>query len=276
MPKPYAERKEYFKKWYKDNKERIAKKRYDRYRDDVDYKNYRITYSMQDYWMNKRRAKYLEPKNIDVDSLKPDEIADIIISNEDDVRCDLSISVPMYYPAQLSKCIGKDVQTIRLWSLRGILPEATYRNLLNYRIYTKDQLKVYIKHAHLLKLTSKNFSRHPYFFEVRRDLLKLEPDGIEIMHKDSWYLEEDEKCIWCKLPPSLNYFNGEVWKPVQCFDCRDPYDIKGRIDTDKQDVSGYCNFCDEVVSDTIYVVGKVPILICPKCGTRAKDVKVGG
>ncbi len=276
MPKPYAERKEYFKQWYKKNKDRISKDRYNRYRNDDEYREGRIDYSRKHYWMMGRRAKYLEPKAIDIDSLKPNEIADIIVSNENDVRCDLTVSVPMYYPAQLSECIGKNVQTIRLWSLKGILPESTYRNLLNYRIYTKDQMKVYTKHAHLLKLTVKDFSRHPYFFEVRRDLLKLEPDGIELMHKDNWRLVEEEQCIWCKSEPSLYYYNGKEWKPVQCFDCRDPYDIRGRIETEKQDVSGYCNFCDETVYDTMYVIGKIPILICPKCGTRAQDVKVGG
>lgn len=185
----------------------------------------------------------------------------------------MTVSVPMYYPSQLGKAINRNVQTLRVWSLKGYIPESTYRNRVNYRIYTKDQLKVYINNYYLLRLTTKDFPNHPYFVEVKKGIEELEPDGIEVMHKDIWRFSDDA-CIWCKADTSLEYHDAKGWKKVPCFECKDPYDIRSRIETEQQEVHAYCSFCDTDIREEMYVVGTNPIVVCPDCGTRAKHVKV--
>lgn len=268
-----VDRRDYYRRWYAENKEKVAQKRAEKYHNDPEYRKKHKAHGARYYWLKKRRAKALRMYDIDVDSMLPDEIADVIISNEDDIRCDLAVPVPMFYPSSLGKCIGRHVQTIRLWSLKGLIPESTYRNRANYRLFTKDQVKVFVEHLPLLVLHVKDFSNHPYFSEVRAGLENLEPDGIEVMPKDKWKLV-DEPCNWCKSIPSLYYLEDNNWKKVQCFSCRDPYDIEGRISTRKQYVTGYCEFCDCTISDDVYVIGRLPMLICKDCGTRATNVEI--
>jgi len=270
-----SDRSQYYKEWYAKNKESISRERSEKYKNDPKFKEKHKASALRYYWLKKRRARPFRESFVDVEALQPNEIADVIISNEDDIRCDMTVPVPMFYPSALSKSINRSVQTLRLWSLKGHVPEATYRNRINYRLYTKDQLKVYVRHYHLLRLRTKNFSNHPYFVEVKKGLDELEPDGIQVMHKDRWRFSNDF-CEWCKSDPSLEYYDGKEWKKVPCFECRDPYDITGRIETEKQEVSAYCPFCDLDIREELYIVGKSPVIVCGTCGTRAKDVKVIG
>jgi hypothetical protein len=264
---------EKFKVWYEENKENLAQKRKIRYRKDPVYRDKRIQSSKRHYWLNKRRAVPMKKIDVDVSKLLPDEIADVIISNENDVRCGLSVPVPMFYHGSMSKHLRRTVQTLRLWALRGLIPEATYRNHLNYRLYTKDQLKIYLDNIHLLRLVAKDFSKHPFFMAIREGLEKLEPDGIEIMHIDEWRIV-DESCAWCRQGFKLEHLKENKWVQVPCFECNNPYDIESRKSVKEQEVRGRCDFCDEYVVKHTHVIKNSVVLVCPTCGRRIADTKV--
>ena len=267
--------KERFKEWYAENKDRLAKQRKERYRKDPQYRENKIQASRRHYWLNKRRAAPMKPVEIDPSKLIPDEIADIIISNEDDIRCGLTVSVPMFYHGSMSKHLRRSVQTLRLWALKGLIPEATYRNHINYRLYTKDQLLLYLKHIHLLKLNVKDFSNHPFFVAIREELNELEPDGIKVMSVDEWRLGHTN-CIWCGSQEGLEYFDEDKWKLAPCFNCFDPYDIESRKKTKESEVHGYCEFCSIPVSKKMHVVKNVAVLTCPNCRRRIPKVEIVG
>ncbi len=265
---------ERFARWYAKNKEKLSEERKKRYKEDSTYRELRKKFSHNYYWFSKRRATPLKKIDFNIDELVPDEIADVIISNEDDIRYGLSVPVPMYYPGNLSKQLRRTVQTLRLWALRGYVPESTYRNPLNYRLFTKDQVKVYVENSHLLKFLASDFSVHPYFIAVKEGLSKLEPDGIEVMTKDEWELSE-EPCMWCKNSPSLKHHIENTTITVPCFSCLNPYDIKGRRATEMQKVSGTCEFCDQFTSKEMHVIHGIPVLICSNCGRRIINPMVG-
>lgn len=266
---------ERFKRWYEKNKEQLAEKRKKRYRSDPGYRAGRKTASKKYYWLQKRRAVPLRVKDIDLSTIPPDEIADVIISNEDDIRCGMVAAVPMYYPGTLAKLIDRSVQTVRLWSLRGYIPDSTYRNRANYRLFTRDQLEVYVRNSKLLKIVAKDFSKHPFFTRIKWGLDELEPDGIRIMNKDEWRLV-DERCNWCRKNPALQHYSKrlESWEPVPCFACMDPYKYRDRVVIDKRTVTGHCGFCNESVEEDMYITSKKIILQCPICERRIPDPEV--
>ena len=262
-----------FKLWYEKNKEELARKRKLRYREDLDYKDKRIQASKRHYWLNKRRAVSMKKVDVDLSKLVPDEIADVIISNENDIRCGLSVPIPMFYHGSMSKHIRRTVQTLRLWALNGYMPESTYRNHINYRLYTLDQLLVYISNLHLLRLVAKDFSNHPFFVAIREDLGRLEPDGIAIMGKDEWRFN-GELCLWCRGENGLEHFDGKKWVKVPCFDCMNRYDIESRKKTFRQEVRGTCDFCGEYITEQMYVIKGSIVMVCPKCGRRVANAEV--
>lgn len=262
-----------FKRWYEANKQSISEKRKVKYNSDEEFREYRKNISKRYYWLKKRRARTLDKVAVDPRTMIPDEVAEVIISNEDDIRCGLIAHVPMFYPANLGRYVKRSVQTLRLWSLRGMIPESTYRNVNNYRLYTKDQVLVYASNAHLLALTSENFSEHPFFVITRKQLDELEPDGIKIMSKDEWRFS-GERCIWCRGENGLEHLTEDGWENVYCFDCRNPYDIDVRVTSHKKKVSGECSFCDRHVSNYLYVVDGKASLVCDVCGRRIPEITI--
>lgn len=262
---------DYYRKWYDENKEAVAKRRKEKYDNDPSYRQKHIDHSRRYYWLKRRRAKPLKKVDVNVDEIQPNEIADVIISNEDDVRCGIIVPVPMYYPRVIAKYIGRTVQTLRLWALQGKIPEATYRNFANYRLYTRDQFKIYMDNLPYLAFTSKSFIESPFFVNIREGIEALEPDGIEIMHKDEWKVV-DERCLWCNGEQALYYLDVD-WTPVPCFDCMNPYLIEDRKQVKEKEVVGNCQFCNQKVTNMQHVVGNIT-LICPDCGRRIPDAKV--
>lgn len=266
-----SSQKESFAKWYEKNKEKLAEKRHKRYRSDKEYREKRKMWSKKYHWLNKRRATPIKESDFDLPQLQPDEIADVIISAEDDLRCGMTLKIPMYYPSKLSTVVGRSVQTLRVWTVNGYIPESTYRNFANYRIYTKDQLLVYGRHTHLLKLRVKNFEEHPYFAKVKEELAELEPDGIVKMTEERFQMS-DEKCPWCSNPNGLLYLRDDSeWGKTPCLECKDPYDIEVRKTSYKRNVYGECDHCGNIVDEDRDVYGNKFLLQCPQCGRRIKE-----
>lgn len=268
-----GKRDEYFRAWYAKNRKKLAEKRKARYKKDSNYREEKKRSSKRYYWLTQRRASPLRKVEIDVSQLVPDEIADVIISNDNDIRVDLVVPVPMYYHGTMSDHLKRTTQTLRLWALRGLIPESTYRNQINYRLYTQDQLLVYIGNIHLLKLKAKDFSKHPFFTAVRRGLEELEPDGIEIMSKDEWRFA-DGRCSWCRNGTKLEHFNGEKWIEVPCFECLNPYAIELRRQVHEAEVYGKCNFCGNEETKHMQVIKDTIVLPCGNCGRRIQNVKI--
>ena len=261
-----------FSKWYEENKESLAERRRKRYETDEEYRQKRILEARRFYWLKKRRAVSVKNRlDFDALGLKPDIVMDVKITNENDIRHGLVISVPMYYPRSLAKVLGRTVQTIRLWSLQNRIPEATYRSPQNYRLFTEDQMRVYARNQYLLKMPAKDFYEGPFFVKMWEDLAELDPDGIQVMAKDCWRFDV-QVCPCFGNSSSLQHRFETGWETVPCFNCMDPLDIQAREKKIRYRVTGTCS-CGERVEITDQSIGAI-VPICPMCGKKLQEYDV--
>lgn len=264
-----------FKEWYKKNGKKLAERRKKRYEEDPEYRERRLREARRYYWLKKRRAEAIDARRIDpekLEDLEPDRTITITITNEDDIRYGRDVMVPVFYPKSVAKLVNRSVQTIRLWSLKGILPEPAHRTAGDKRCYTKDEFKVIAENRHLLEYVTKNFAEGPFFVAIRDGWEKLKPDGIEVMHKDEWR-EDPTPCPWCYGSPSLQYKDPEAgeWTHVPCFQCADPVDVGKRLDAlEREEVRVYCSACDVEEMQEIPPGVKRQIFVCSRCGRRAE------
>ena len=270
------EEKTAYQKWYEENKEEVSKSRKDKYENDPEYRKKRKREAQRYYWLKKRRAKSLVRKELDLEEveLDPDDYIEIVISNEDDVRYGMTVDVPVYMSRQVTDFLDRTAQTVRLWYKNEYLEDYALRNAQNYRMYTEDQMKVLLKNRHLLELTVKDFSQHPFFLKVNKGWEELEPDGIEPMPEDKWR-KDPSQCPWCGSSPALQRKteDGE-WEHVPCLKCEDPYNVEDRGELEEYRVHGTCSSCGEGIDKEIKTVGEKIIVKCPRCDTRVSDIDV--
>ena len=50
------------------------------------------------------------------------------------------VELEMFTNGFIGKLLNREAQTIRKWEQQGIIPQATYRNASNRRMYTKNQV----------------------------------------------------------------------------------------------------------------------------------------
>jgi len=266
-----------FKEWYEKNRDKVAERRKRKYEQDEEYRKKRLAEAKRYYWLKKRRAEAIDAKRIDVEAMnfEPDDMISVVVTNPDDIRRGMTVMVPVYRPSSVAKMLNRSVQTLRLWGLKGLIPEVTYRAPGGTRLYTEDQFKVMVENRHLLEFPTKKFEDNPFFLAVRKGWAELEPDGIEVMKKDEWRLDPTP-CPWCSSTPSLQLKNAETkrWEHVPCFECSDPINVEERkTGVRTVVVRGECRFCDSLVEEEQKLTGQ-PILICPRCGRKITEFEI--
>lgn len=262
-----------FQKWYQKNKHELAERRRKKYAEDEDYRNEALKRSRRYYWMNKRRASSMMRKRIDVEAVLNElgrvEWVEDVVTDEEDVRCGMPVKIPVYGVGLIPKYFERTSQTIRLWFLRGYLPEPTYRNAHGNRIFTEAEFQILLRYRHWLELSSKSFARNPFFLKVEEEWGKLGPEGIEVMSRDDWRLV-DKICPWCHTGKGLQYLRDGFWTFVPCFECFDPVE-KGRLGKAKKViVRGECPNCSLFIEEEIRDAKRL-VLLCPRCGTRVQN-----
>ena len=263
-----------YQKWYEENKERISKRRAEKYAEDKEYREKRKLEAKRYYWLNKRRATSIGLNSMEYDELdfEPYRYIDITVKNENDIRYGMELNIPVYAPSQVAEILRRSTQTLRLWFLQGYLPKETYRDARNYRVFTADQMRVFADLRHLLSFTARDFENHPFFLRAAEELAKLDPDGIRPMHKDKWRLDPSG-CPWCYGSPSLQKRNSDgLWEHVQCFDCIPPSEAFEREKIEVFNATGMCS-CGRFVDVEVEGVDDV-VVICPACGKKISDAEI--
>ena len=99
-----------------------------KYEQDEEYRKKRLAEAKR-YWMKKRRAEAIDARRIDVEAMnyEPDSTLSVLVSNSEDIRAGMTVMVPVYRPSSVAKLLGRSVQTLRLWGLKELIPEVTYR-----------------------------------------------------------------------------------------------------------------------------------------------------
>jgi len=264
------EEEKYFKKWYDENKGKLSEKRKEKYEKDSEYREKRRNEARRYYWMQKRRAVKMEAVDIDKLELKPNEILTIEGQDRDDVRYGMEFEVPVYYTSAVAKVVSRSSLTVRLWFLNGYLDEVGYRNVMDYRMFTRDQLECIAQNVPLLKLPSKSFAKTPFFVRVNKCFAELNEDKLKPMKKDEWRFDL-APCPWCSKTPSLQKRVGKQWKYAQCFECVPPgdsdRDIEGTVEVD-----GKCDACGKMIlfQKDIADSRKLTVL-CDKCGRKLRE-----
>lgn len=263
----------YFKDWYEDNKDRLSEARKQKYSEDEAYRERVKERARRSYWMKQRRARSETRNQVSLDDLElqPSTTLSVVVTDENDIRYGMTLDVDGYYPRVVAEALGRSTQTLRLWFLKGYLPEMTHRNAQGYRVYTEDQVRILVENKHWLAFSVQDFSLHPYFKLVMDGFDSLGPEGIERMDTAEWRLDPSG-CPWCGGTPSLQFKTEDGWKHVECLNCVNPVDVHGRRGLHVYSVEGKCNSCgqhfDELVESS---TGRFTIM-CPRCSSR--DVNV--
>lgn len=266
-----------FDKWYEKNKDKVSERRKKRYEQDDEYREKRLAEARRHYWLKKRRAQPISLEPVDKEEFPPDDTLTIVITHPKDIRKGMAVEVPVYRPGTVARLVKRSVQTIRLWGLKGYIPEVLYRAPGGARLYTKDQFDVIADAKPLMAFPTKNFEDSPFFTEVKLGWASLEPDGIQPLLEDEWRFDPTQ-CPWCGKTPSLQYKDSETgkWENVPCFECSDPVAVEERTNLQKETVfvKGRCSWCDTLFDEKIVLIKDVDDELrvrCPRCGRDVED-----
>lgn len=116
MPhKSPEEQREYNKKYYENNRDKLLEKKRKRYREDEEYRN-KVNSRAVDR-QRSRRVTVTRRKR----SAKDPKVFQVSIDGA-------LVDLKMYTLRQLAVALGKSIKTLRAWEDRGILPKALYRD----------------------------------------------------------------------------------------------------------------------------------------------------
>ena len=173
-------RKEYFKKWYEANRERVQARKAERYQEDPEVRERAKARAKFHYWTKRRVPAAAAPMRIPFEGVTLPETTrtvDVLVENKADVRYGETVTVSAYSTGQVAEITGRQAQTIRIWIGKGVLPEANVRNTQNYRMYTADQIRAIIICVPLLNSPHKEIKRSLFARELA-DMWAEMPDGI--------------------------------------------------------------------------------------------------
>ena len=264
-----------YKAWYEENKETVSKKRKERYKKDEDYRNKKKLEATRYYWLKQRRAKSVGMNQLEYEELEiePKGTQEVTIQNEKDIRYGMTLEVPIFYPRDVANVLRRSTQTLRLWMLNGYIEDVFMRDNRNYRVFSEDQMRVFVENRHWLSFNVQDFQLHPFFSLVNEEMARLMPDGVEPMLEEDWR-EDPTHCPFCGSTPSLQRRVDSSWEYVSCFNCKDPVDVHGRETMKRYVVSGECPYCDNMIEDEVEAVeGRKLNVVCPRCGRRVTDYR---
>lgn len=265
-----------FKKWYAENKDKVSERRKTKYGEDEEYRNQKKLAAKRYYWLKQRRAKSIGLNKADYEELEliPDTMLSVTIQNELDLRYLCTYEVPVFYPRKVAEVVRRSTQTLRLWFLRGYLADVMHRSGQKYRVFTEDQMRLFVENRHWLSFEVQDFSVHPFFVLVNEGLEALQPDGIEPMYRDSWRFDP-APCPFCYRNPSLQHLVEGRWVTVSCFSCMSPLDVQGRQEQKRFLVAGTCKNCGEALYDELDAVDEHAVRVtCQRCGRQVDKVTV--
>jgi len=266
---------ENFKKWYAANKDKVSERRREKYKQNKEYRERKKLEATRYYWLKQRRAKSVGMNRLEYEDLKskPQATVEVTIQREDDIRYGRTYEVPVFYPRDVARVLRRSTQTLRLWSLNGLINDVFIRDARNYRVFTEDQMRVFVENRHWLSFTVQDFKLHPFFSLVNEELARLMPDGVEPMLKTEWR-EDPTQCPFCGSTPSLQRKVDGHWEHVSCLSCKDPVDVHGRETMKRFLVSGECPYCSSMFEDVFEAVeGRKLHVVCQRCGRRVEDYR---
>lgn len=266
---------ENFKKWYDANKDKVSERRKEKYKKNKEYREKKKLEATRYYWLKQRRAKSVGLNQLEYEELeiKPQATVEVTIQREDDIRYGRTYEVPVFYPRDVASVLRRSTQTLRLWCLNGLIDDVFIRDARNYRVFTEDQMRVFVENRHWLSFNVQDFKLHPFFSLVNEEMARLMPDGVEPMLEEDWR-EDPTHCPFCGSTPSLQRRVDSSWEYVSCFNCKDPVDVHGRETMKRYVVSGECPYCDNMIEDEVEAVeGRKLNVVCPRCGRRVTDYR---
>ena len=198
------DRKGNFKKWYDANKDKVSERRKEKYKKNKEYRERKKLEATRYYWLKQRRAKSVGLNQLEYEELeiKPQATVEVTIQREDDIRYGRTYEVPVFYPRDVASVLRRSTQTLRLWSLNGFIDDVFIRDARNHRVFTEDQMRVFVENRHWLSFNVQDFQLHPFFSLVNEEMARLMPDGVEPMLKGD-LREDPTQCPFCGSTPSL-------------------------------------------------------------------------
>ena len=132
-------RTDYMKEYYEQNKERILKSRKVRYDNDPTYRN-KLARNRSE---TRKRFRELERLKLKKKSIENGE--EFVVESGKKMKVKTpngkEALVHMYTLGQLCDIVGLKKASVINWINSGKLPESTYRNQNNWRLYTDDQIR---------------------------------------------------------------------------------------------------------------------------------------
>lgn len=171
-----AQEAEYQKSYYLQHREKLLKKKADRYRKNPEYREAAILRSAE----RKKRLR-LEGAS-DTGGRKKGPTKPKIFNVP---MGKVSLTTTMMSAGQVAQKLGRKTQTIRLWEKKGILPPAMYRDpKTGARLYTEDQVTALVKAFHDAEkafgdLVETRISRTS-FPEAAQEIWRQWPAGIAV------------------------------------------------------------------------------------------------
>lgn len=120
-------KKEYYKKWYQRNKERLNERRRKRYQNDPSYRAKQKAMSKRWYQKERGEPVVYVPKDCRVVKTKK--------------RDGTEVDLRLYTVGKLAGTLGVTIQTIRNWENRGLIPITPIR-LSKWRLYSQPMINV--------------------------------------------------------------------------------------------------------------------------------------
>lgn len=125
----------YNRSYYEKNKERLAKRKADRYKNDPEYRAKIIAARARQREREKVARKKRRDKRVEVPFAErngkrmrvADSVGEMVV-------------VKMFRSSQFAFRVAVTVQTLRKWEKEGVLPKPTYRSQGNHRLYTQWQV----------------------------------------------------------------------------------------------------------------------------------------
>jgi len=92
----------------------------------------------------------------------------------------------LFYVQSLAEALGRSSQTVRRWEIAGVIPPCLFKDKLNRRLYTQEQIDVIVRIAEECKIQQGHSLRlNPFPKKVKEALEELNKTYIGGNKKDA-------------------------------------------------------------------------------------------